>query len=169
MALGLGSNVGPSEELLALTVGELRRRLGALSVASLYRSAPLSPIDQADYLNTAVVLAEALARLPSGLLGAETLLAQTKALELAAGRRRGPRDGPRPLDIDLLVFGDLRANRPELILPHPRLHERRFVLLPLADLVPDLPLPPNGITAPELLDRLGSSQEVERIGWRTPP
>jgi 7,8-dihydro-6-hydroxymethylpterin-pyrophosphokinase len=83
-----------------------------------------------------------------------------KALERAAGRRHGVRFGPRPLDIDLLLYGDLRSSTPELTLPHPRLRERRFMLEPLAALAPDWPVPPDGVTVRELLQRV-RGQAVE--------
>jgi len=101
----------------------------------------------------------------------DALLALAKALELRAGRRRGVRLGPRPLDVDLLLWGTRTAAAPELTLPHPRLRERRFVLAPLADIAPDLLVPPGGATVAELLARLGpdSGGELERIGWTRPP
>jgi 7,8-dihydro-6-hydroxymethylpterin-pyrophosphokinase len=87
----------------------------------------------------------------------------TKALELAAGRRPGPRNHPRPLDIDLLLYDDWTSDEPELRLPHPRLRERRFALLPLADLAPDWRVPPDGATVGHLLRALGDSQPVEPL------
>jgi 2-amino-4-hydroxy-6-hydroxymethyldihydropteridine diphosphokinase len=117
-----------------------------LRVASLHRTAPVSPVPQPDFLNTAALAHTA--------LPPEEILALAKALELAAGRRRGLRFGPRPLDIDLLLYGDLESNTPELTLPHPRLRERRFMLEPLAEIAPDLPVPPDGATVAELLARL---------------
>lgn len=138
---------------------QLAAYVGPLRVASLYRSAPVSPIPQADFLNTA-----ALART---VLAPEEVLAVAKALERAAGRRRGARFGPRPLDIDLLLYGDLHIDAPELTLPHPRLRERRFMLAPLAEIAPAWPVPPDGATVAELLGRLGDEQAVERIEWGT--
>lgn len=135
---------------------QLEAALGPLLVASLYRSRPVSPIPQPDYLNTAVL---ARAGLPPG-----ELLALAKSLEWDAGRRPGERFGPRPLDIDLLVYGDLQIDTPELTVPHPRLRERRFALEPLADLAPELAVPPDGATVRELLAKLGE-QGVERVGW----
>ena len=120
--------------------------LGDLRVASLYRTAAVSPVPQPDYLNTAVL---ARTSLEPG-----ELLALAKALELAAGRRPGVRFGPRPLDIDLLLYGGRQSSAPELTLPHPRLRERRFVLEPLAEIAPDLRVPPDGATVRELLARL---------------
>jgi 2-amino-4-hydroxy-6-hydroxymethyldihydropteridine diphosphokinase len=91
---------------------------------------------------------------PGASLEPGELLALAKALELAAGRRRGARFGPRPLDIDLLLYGDLQISTPELTLPHPRLRERRFVLEPLAEIAPDLRIPPDGARVRDLLARL---------------
>lgn len=135
---------------------QLEAALGPLLVASLYRSRPVSAIPQPDYLNTAVVAHASLAP--------EEVLALAKALERAAGRRRGPRFGPRPLDVDLLLYGDLQLESPHLTLPHPRLRERRFVLEPLAEIAPDLRVPPDGATARELLETL-EADGVERVGW----
>lgn len=126
-------------------------------MASLYRSTPLSPLPQPDFLNTAA--------LAHTTLPPEAVLALAKALERAAGRRRGVRFGPRPLDVDLLTYGSHRSDAPELTLPHPRLRERRFVLEPLAEIAPDLAVPPDGTTVRELLARLEGQPGVERIGW----
>jgi len=80
------------------------------------------------------------------------LLGLLKRLETEAGRpASGEADGPRPLDLDLLLYGDLQADLPELVVPHPRLVARRFVLAPLADLVPDLVVPGTGRTVASLL------------------
>lgn len=146
-------------------IADLERLLGELEVAPLYLTAPVSPIAQPDFYNT-VVLGTLRRRSGGDLAPApEEILAYGQALERRAGRRRGERFGPRPLDVDLLFVGDQRRDRPELTLPHPRLTERRFVLAPLADLRPDLRLPPGGETVRRLLDRLGPAQAVERIGW----
>ncbi len=92
----------------------------------------------------------------------EAVLALAKRLEALAGRRPGPRGADRPLDVDLLFHGASRREGAELTLPHPALRGRRFVLAPLADLVPDLPLPPDGATPRELLARLPPGQRAER-------
>jgi 7,8-dihydro-6-hydroxymethylpterin-pyrophosphokinase len=94
------------------------------------------------------------------------VLALGKALEHAAGRRPGVRFGPRPLDVDLLLYGDLCSDAPEMTLPHPRLRERRFVLAPLAEIAPDLAMPPDGARVAELLERLDDDPAgVERVEW----
>ena len=155
VALALGGNVGPVERTLAHALRQLDRALGPLRVASLYRSPAISPIPQPDFFNTAALAYTALA--PAEVLGL------AKALELAAGRRSGVRFGPRPLDVDLLLYGDRRSDAPELTLPHPRLAERRFMLEPLAEIAPDLPVPGTDATVRELLAAVGD-QVLERIG-----
>jgi 2-amino-4-hydroxy-6-hydroxymethyldihydropteridine diphosphokinase len=73
--------------------------------------------------------------------------------------------GPRPLDVDILLYGDVLLDRPELTLPHPRMRERRFVLAPLAEIAPDLTVPPDGARVADLLARLGEGGAVERVEW----
>ena len=170
IVLGLGSNLGDRGTHLRWAIQRLEERLGRLEVAPLYRSRPISPIAQGDYLNT-VVLAQPGDTQPPP----ESLLRAVKALEFEAGRRPGPRFGPRPLDIDLLLHGShvledteppLADGTPQgLTLPHPRLTQRRFVLAPLADLVPDLPIPPEGRTVAQWLAELGDDQPIERVSW----
>jgi 2-amino-4-hydroxy-6-hydroxymethyldihydropteridine diphosphokinase len=161
VALGLGGNLGDRaaiENTLHHALQQLAGALAAPRIAALYRGAAVSAIPQPDYLNTAVVGRTHLAP--------EALLAVAKALEFAAGRRLGPRDGPRPLDIDLLLYEGRQSRWPELTLPHPRLAERRFVLAPLAEIAPDFPIPHLGASASELLRRLpASAPAVERLAW----
>ena len=96
------------------------------------------------------------------------LLALLAGLERAAGRRPGPRWGPRPLDLDLLLWGDRTLAEPELVVPHPRLAERGFVLAPLAALIPHVPLPGDGRTAAELLAALPPDPSLARVPWSGP-
>lgn len=134
--IGLGGNLGRPEE----AVRSGARALAGLSDCSglrlspLYRSAPLGPADQPDYVN-------AVARLIT-TLDPLVLLDALQAIEQAHGRVRGPlRWGPRTLDLDLLLFGGQTIRDPRLIVPHPGLAERCFVLVPLHDLEPQLLLP----------------------------
>ena len=126
-------------------------------MAPLYRTEPVSTIAQPPYLNTVAIGRTALA--------APAVLARLQAIERRHGRRRLPgkaAGAPHTLDLDLLLLGTLaRRSRPPL-LPHPRLRERRFVLQPLADLEPDLPLPPDGETVAALLRRLPERPWVRR-------
>jgi 2-amino-4-hydroxy-6-hydroxymethyldihydropteridine diphosphokinase len=141
--------------VLAAAADQLAPALEHSRLASFYRSAPVSALAQPPYLNTVLVGWTRLAP--------DQLLALAKRLERRAGRVAGPRGGPRPLDIDLLVYGDLVADAPELTLPHPRLRSRRFVLAPLAEVAPGLRLPPDGRPVSEILAEVGQESQVERL------
>ena len=173
LVFGLGGNVGDREAVLRWAVGRLRRLFGPLEVAPLYRTAPVSPFPQSHFFNTVTVASLPSVNAPDPC----RVLTRVKALERRAGRLSRERDRPRTLDIDLLLFGDRVSSAPpragadatELILPHPRMRNRRFVLAPLADLAPDLHLPPDGARVKDLLAALGSRQEVDKIGWSADP
>jgi len=160
IVLGLGANIGAPRRQLLAAIAALSRELGPLMVAPLYRSEAISPIVQPDFLNT-VVLARSDCE-------PERLLAFAKDLEARAGRVEGPRWGPRPLDVDLLLVGELQLDGESLTLPHPRIRERGFVLAPLADVAPELRLPPghpDGRTAGELLAQLPREAWPARVPW----
>ncbi|MFN7941723.1 MAG: 2-amino-4-hydroxy-6-hydroxymethyldihydropteridine diphosphokinase [Thermoanaerobaculia bacterium] len=152
----MGSNLGDRGRHLAEAIAELDSLLGPLRVASIYLTEPVSPVAQPDFYNT--VLGGLTSR------SAEELLALGAELERRQGRRPGPPLGPRPLDVDLLFLGDEIRHGPRLTLPHPRLAERRFVLAPLAEIFPDLPIPGVGRTPRELLAELPPGPRVERLG-----
>jgi len=159
VSLGLGANVagswGPPAQTLARAISELERLgLRILACSPVYASRPVGNIRQAWYLNAAVVA--------SSPMPPSRLLRHLKALERAAGRRVGPRWGPRPLDIDLLTHGALRLNAKarhsraaRLVLPHPEVLRRGFVLVPLAAIAPRWRHPMLGLPASRLLARLG--------------
>jgi 2-amino-4-hydroxy-6-hydroxymethyldihydropteridine diphosphokinase len=138
--VGLGSNLGQPEALIrsALELLASEEGIEVLAVSTLRETDPVGYEEQPRFLNGAAELATGLA--PRELL--ERLL----AIERRLGRVRGegPRFGPRPIDLDLLVYGEEILNEPGLALPHPRLHERRFALEPLAELDPALEVPGRG-------------------------
>jgi 2-amino-4-hydroxy-6-hydroxymethyldihydropteridine diphosphokinase len=160
--LGLGSNLGDSRRILAGALARLEAALGPLAVAPLYLTEPVSPIPQPPYLNTVAI--------GESDLTAPDLLAVAQRIELEFGRERGvyrpqlpQADGPRTLDLDLLLLGDERRAGAAPLLPHPRMRARRFVLAPLCDLAPDWPIPPDGATACALLQLLPESPWVRRL------
>lgn len=132
--IGLGANLGERAGTLRTALAALAALPGTrlLRVSSLYRSAPVDA-GGPDYLNA---VAEIGTQLPP-----HDLLAALQAIEHAAGRERPYRNAPRTLDLDILLYGDLQSADATLTLPHPRLHERAFVLLPLAELAPERVLP----------------------------
>jgi 2-amino-4-hydroxy-6-hydroxymethyldihydropteridine diphosphokinase len=129
--IGLGANLGDRQATLRTALSAM----GALPdtrvqrVSSLYGSAPVEA-GGPDYLNAVVQLSTSLAP--------QALLAQLQAIERAGGRERPYRNAPRTLDLDILLYGDQVIDTPNLMVPHPRLHERAFVLHPLAELAPEL-------------------------------
>jgi 2-amino-4-hydroxy-6-hydroxymethyldihydropteridine diphosphokinase len=153
--LSLGSNVGDRAVVLRRAIAGLpaATRGRVLRVSRLYETAPWGVRNQPPFLNLALALDTPLAPLD--------LLAALKEMEAAAGRTAGPRWGPRPLDIDILLYDQLVQNDPALIIPHPRLRERRFVLQPLADIWP-AGTPLLGQSLPALL-RAVADQEVTPV------
>ena len=150
--VGLGSNLGDREGTLRAAVGRMRSlpETEVVRRSTLRDTDPVGNVDQPRFLNGAV-------ELETGL-SARALLGQLLELERAFGRDRHsvPALGPRTLDLDLLLYGDRQIDEPGLEVPHPRLHERRFALEPLADLNPALGVPGKG-SVETLLARLDSS------------
>jgi len=152
--LGLGSNVGDRSEHLRAAADELPRRgVEVLAVSSAYETEPVGEVlRQPDFLNAAIRISTALEPLE--------LLDACKAIE--AGRDRdfsAPRHSERPLDVDLLLLGELELVHPRLTLPHPEVKSRRFVLVPLLELDPELTLP-DGSRLDTALEALGPGQRV---------
>ena len=155
--LGLGSNVGDREAHLRGAVESLRHHgVSVEAVSSLYETEPVGEItEQPDFLNAAVRVRTA--------LEPEALLDISKAIEAEHGRVfGGPRHGPRPIDIDLLLLGEIEMSTERLTLPHPEITSRRFVLLPLLELDPELQLP-DGSSVEAAFEALGEGQRVERV------
>ncbi len=136
--VGLGSNLGDRAAHLQFAVCGLAARAGVVvAVSPVYETEPVGGPPQPDYLNAVVAL--------DTELDARGLLGVAKTLEREAGREvdDAPRWSPRPLDIDILLVGDARVREPDLVVPHPRIHQRAFVLAPLADLAPELVVAPS--------------------------
>ena len=155
--LGLGSNIGEREEHLRAAINALPGHgITVLAASSLYETEPVGLVlDQPDFVNACV-------RIETDL-GPEELLDACKAVEREVGRAAGgPRHGPRIIDVDLLLLGEMRYRSARLTLPHAEVSSRRFVLVPLVELDPDLTLP-GGERLDALLDALEPGQAVRRI------
>jgi 2-amino-4-hydroxy-6-hydroxymethyldihydropteridine diphosphokinase len=156
--LGLGSNVGDRESHLRAAVTGLRDHgVVVEGISSTYETEPVGEVlDQPDFLNAAVRIRTE--------LEPEELLDLCKTIEVEQGRvLGGQRHGPRPLDVDVLLLGDVELETERLTLPHPEVTSRRFVLAPLLELDPDLSLP-DGTRLEEALEGLEPGQRVNRVG-----
>ncbi|HKU47109.1 MAG TPA: 2-amino-4-hydroxy-6-hydroxymethyldihydropteridine diphosphokinase [Burkholderiales bacterium] len=134
--VGIGSNLDDPRAHVTQAFDELDRlpHTRVVKKSSLYRSAPLGYADQPDFIN-------AVAQLETGL-PAERLLAELQEVEARHGRARSFPNAPRTLDLDLLLYGTAKLNTKTLQVPHPRMHERAFVLKPLLEIAPHLPFEP---------------------------
>lgn len=158
--VGLGANLGDPAAQLGEAVRRLTAHGAVAAVSSIYRTAPVGPVAQPDFLNAVCVLETSLP--PADLLRA------TQEIERAMGRERGVRYGPRTIDLDLLDYEGQVLRSEALVLPHPELARRAFVLVPLAEVAPEWRHPLLGRSARELLTALGPAAGVAReggVGW----
>jgi 2-amino-4-hydroxy-6-hydroxymethyldihydropteridine diphosphokinase len=152
--VGIGANLGDARANVADALARLETQPGCRLVAAsnLWRTAPIDSAGD-DYIN-AVALVDT-------TLDAHALLAVLQAIETAHGRERPYRNAPRTLDLDLLLYGDAVIDTPTLSVPHPRMHERAFVLAPLLELDPDIAIPGRGRAA-DYLPRV-ADQAITRL------
>jgi 2-amino-4-hydroxy-6-hydroxymethyldihydropteridine diphosphokinase len=154
--LSLGSNVGDREAQMQ----DAQKRLGSAgrvaAVSSLYETEPVEFTQQPWFLNCVVALETS--------QSPQELMASILGIEEQMGRRRTQKKGPRTIDIDILLFGDTVLDSPKVTIPHPAMHQRRFVLEPLAEIAPHVRHAVLKRTVRELLDALPEGQTVRRIG-----
>ncbi len=151
--LSLGSNIGDRAENLNAAIDRLRSVGEIVQVSSFYETEPVEFAAQAWFLNCVIALDTE--KTP------QELLASILDIEQQMGRRRAQKKGPRVIDIDILLFGNLIVDEPGLTIPHPAMHERRFVLEPLAEIAPDVRHPVLDRTIQELRDALPPGQTVK--------
>jgi 2-amino-4-hydroxy-6-hydroxymethyldihydropteridine diphosphokinase len=157
VCLGLGSNLGNRQANLRMALRGLTRMARVEAVSSLYETEPEGP-PQPPYYNAACLVETGLEPAP--------LLRFVKALEHEIGRRRGPAPS-RPVDIDILLYGDRALTEADLVIPHPRMAGRAFVLVPLAEVAPEVIVPGQGRTVAEMARAIGAGgvQRIAEAGW----
>ena len=144
--LGIGSNMGNRKENIEKAMAYLSQKLRITEKSSVYDTEPVGNQEQPRFLNMVCQV--------KTMLKAVDLLVLAKAIECKLGRMPGKKNSPRPMDIDILFYGDEVINTPDLRIPHPRLIHRAFVLVPLAELAPNLVHPVNKQSVRELLNNL---------------
>jgi len=155
--VGVGSNINAYENCIE-GIREVIGKEGVefLALSSLYRTSPVSPVPQPDFLNCVLKIRWAGSPLE--------LLALLASVEAQQGRRRDVPCGPRTLDLDILLFDDLLLDTPDLTIPHPRLQDRRFVLVPCLEIDPDLVHPRLGRPLASFLESIDEAQRVDLFG-----
>lgn len=153
--LSLGSNLGDRAANLRIAIAQLGAAARLVAVSSLYETQPVDVPDQPWFLNCVVAVETD--------FSARELLNLALSIEGAMGRLRVREKGARNIDIDLVLFGDLVVDEPGLKIPHPAMHQRRFVLEPLAEVGPEVRHPESGKTVREMLTELAEGQMVRRI------
>ncbi len=144
--LALGSNLGDRRGNLAAALQRLREKVELHTISSVYETEPVGYLDQPRFLNMVCC--------GKTELSPEQLLKEVKTIETIIGRQPSFRNGPRPIDIDILLFDDIQMKQEALTIPHPRMHERAFVLIPLSEISPNVVDPQSGKTVQELADAL---------------
>jgi len=152
--LGLGSNMGDRQENVDKALDFLAQRLRMGKISSVYDTEPVGNVEQPRFLN---LVCQACTR-----LSPMALLALAKGIESKLGRT-GKSNAPRPIDIDILLYGEQVIETPELVIPHPRMMERAFTLIPLAEIAPDLVHPVSGKSIKELSEGLKEKQGVFKL------
>ena len=153
--LALGSNLGDRQANLVEATKQLQQSVTIKTLSAIYETKPAYITDQPNFYNMVL----------QGLttLSPQALLRRLKSIENDLGRRQTVRYGPRPIDVDILLYGEMQLATPDLVIPHPRMTERAFVLIPLAEIAPDLIIPGRWESAKQLAARLTDAAQGQVV------
>ena len=152
--IGVGANLGPVHENFTRALRSMEKCARVLAVSSLYESDPVGPQDQPKFTNAVIKVETELSPFE--------LLDHLKTIEKEIGRKKTKRWGPRVIDLDIIFYGDLVISTDSLVIPHPRAHERRFVLEPLLEIEPAAWHPVKNMAVRDICSRLGNSQAISK-------
>ncbi|MCY3986031.1 MAG: 2-amino-4-hydroxy-6-hydroxymethyldihydropteridine diphosphokinase [Candidatus Dadabacteria bacterium] len=152
--IGIGANLGPVRENFTRALREIEKYVHLVAVSSLYESDPVGPQDQPRFTNAVIKVETELSPFE--------LLMRLKAIEKQIGREKTTRWGPRVIDLDIIFYGQLVINTDSLVIPHPRAHERRFVLEPLLEIEPAAWHPVKNMAVRDICSGLGDSQPISK-------
>lgn len=157
--IGLGSNIDPRKQYLEDAINKLRQNehIKLEKTSSIYETAPVGYTDQDSFLNMVIKIKTSLT--------SHDLLGVCQQIERQLGRERTFKNGPRTIDLDILFYNSEYKDLENLQLPHPRLHKRAFVLVPLCEIAPDIIMPTTGRSVDELLDNLSAKDKKEVVKW----
>lgn len=157
--IGIGSNIEPRKKYMMDAIQKLSEHveIDVVKVSSIYETAPVGYVDQGPFLNMVIEISTALNSLE--------LLKECQKIEQLLGRKRTIKNGPRTIDLDILLFNGENRNLDTLQIPHPRLHERAFVLVPLIEIAPHITLPTTGRLIIELLHNISEAERKTVVKW----
>lgn len=155
--IALGTNIEPRSTYIQKALGELviHKDIQLIKESSIYETAPVGYLDQAHFLNLVIEVKTS--------LSAFELLKTCQAIETKLGRERNVRFGPRTIDLDILLYNDENINTKTLTIPHPRMHERAFVLVPLDEIAPAVRIPTHNKSVSQMLSNLSKEELADVV------
>src|SRR5699024_408279 len=159
--ISLGSNIEPRESYMekAIALLQAHDQIDIIKRSSIYETAPVGYLDQSQFLNMVIQIKTSLKNME--------LLRACQAIENELGRETTIENGPRTMDLDILLYNNENRDLEELRIPHRRIHERAFVLIPLYEIAPDIALPTSGVLIEDILHKISEKEKATVIKWES--
>lgn len=159
--ISLGSNIEPREGYMEKAIALLQEhdQIEIIKRSSIYETAPVGYLEQAKFLNMVIQIETSLKNME--------LLRACQAIENELGRERTIENGPRTMDLDILLYNNENRDLEELRIPHPRIHKRAFVLIPLYEIAPDIALPTSGVLIEDILHKISEKEKATVVKWES--